>query len=627
MNHANPPRRRLLEVTIPFTLVGLLVLSGCLGTGSSSETDAGTTSPGQRWTSVYPGEYRFDKNYAQVLEVGPYKPLPYERVVLKTGEPHLGEPADIEIGIYRPNVPDDVKVPIIVDAGPYYGDSLATGTWYPERHIENFLSHGYAIAAVAVRGSGHSGGCFDYMGPKEQADMDDSITWLGSQDWTNGNIGMMGVSYDGSTTWTAAATGNPQIKTIVPIVSVPSVYELSFKHGQANMGSHIGNFHALYYAISIDTSDPQLAAERAVCPDSWAGVVTGEYMAVTNRDDPLDWWRDRHHKPDVEANYRGSILVAHGFADPMIELVTPWVGKLNASGIPTKQLYYPADHMAPDRTDASNWPDQGGDPLARYTRWDWAEILLHWFDRWLKEDTTVDVGPPVQVQDDKSRWRNEADYPPSDAVSTVLYLGQGGTLDAEPSASGDVLLLPAHTRCPWNFCDQDWQRQCLGLLERDQVDGIAADFTTPPLQDPLHIAGTPVFHARVTPDGPTGMIGGWLYDVDEDGNEKRIGWGGMNLAAADGDATGGVVVPGQPVEAAMEFIPLDAYVPANHSLRLRAWQCPAYAYTQVQPASPVTLEFGGDSETRLDLPTIERGPEAFFDPPWPEDADIRPGYP
>lgn len=601
-----------------FATLFILLAAGCAGP---------TVAPEEvKDLSVFPGEYDFSGPYSRVLEKGPYEVLEFQRTVIQSEIDHLGRPVDIEIAYYLPDVSQDVKVPILLDAGPYYGDSLATGAWKPEHHIENFLSHGYAVAAVSVRGSGHSGGCFDYMGPKEQADLDTALTWLGSQEWSNGNIGMMGVSYDGSTTWTAAATGNPYLKTIVPIVSVPSVYELSFKHGQANMGSHIGNFHALYYAISIDTSDPQLAAERAACPDSWAGVATGEYMAVTNQDDPLDWWISRHHKPDVEADYKGSILVAHGFADPMIELVTPWVGQMNVSGIPTKQIYYPADHMAPDRTDASNWPDQGGDPLARYTRWDWAEIRLQWFDRWLKEED-VDTGPPVQVQDDKSRWRNEQDYPPSDAQSTILYLGPGGMLESEATQAGQELLLPAHTRCAWNFCEDDWMRQCLGLVEREQLNGIAADFTTAPLTEPIHIAGVPVFHARVTPNGPTGMIGGWLYDVDPQGNEKRIGWGGMNLAAADGDATGGVVVPGQAVMAAMEFMPVDAYIPQDHSLRLRAWQCPAFAYTQVHPASPVTLEFGGGSETRLDLPTIQRGPEAFFDPPWPADAEVRPGYP
>lgn len=583
----------------------MLALSGCLGSGTLdggesgekpvSLTAASKTKGGDRWTSVFPGEYRFDAKYAQVLAQGPYEMLPMERVLLPIGRPHLDRPANIEIGFWRPNVPDGVKVPVIVDAGPYYGRSLETGAFKPMRWFENFGSHGYALAAVSVRGSGRSGGCFDYMGPKEQADLSKAITWLGTQPWSNGNVGMMGVSYDGSTPWTVAATGNPFLKTIVPIVGLPSAWEMSFKYGQSNVGSHIGNFHALYYAISIDSSDPQLVAERAVCPDSWEGIVTGEYAAVTTQPDPRGWWLARHHKPGVEKNYKGSILVAHGLADPNAVLVIPWVGKLNASGIPTKQLYYPADHMAPDRTDASSWPDQGGDPLARYTRWDWAEILLHWFDYWLKGHHTVDVGPPVQVQDDKARWRDEAEYPPHDATATKFHLAAGGKLAEGPGPAGGVLLGPSHTRCPWNFCRENWMRQCAAPLDWNTVAGLAADFTTPPLPNSLQIAGISLFHARATPHGPTGMIGAWLYDVDEKGVEKRIGWGGLNLWAARGSSPE-PLVPGQPITASMEFLPFDAYVPAGHSLRLRVWQCPGYAYTQVHPASPITLEVGGGQQ-------------------------------
>ena len=42
-------------------------------------------------------------------------------------------------------------------------------------------------------------------------------TWLGTQPWSNGKVGMIGKSYDGSTPWQAATFGNPHLATIVPM--------------------------------------------------------------------------------------------------------------------------------------------------------------------------------------------------------------------------------------------------------------------------------------------------------------------------------------------------------------------------------------------------------------------------
>ena len=42
------------------------------------------------------------------------------------------------------------------------------------------------------------------MGTDEQRGIDAAVTWLGTQTWSNGNVGIIGKSYDGSTPWQAA---------------------------------------------------------------------------------------------------------------------------------------------------------------------------------------------------------------------------------------------------------------------------------------------------------------------------------------------------------------------------------------------------------------------------------------
>ncbi|MFL2944051.1 MAG: CocE/NonD family hydrolase [Candidatus Poseidoniales archaeon] len=68
------------------------------------------------------------------------------------------------------------------------------------------------LPQVSVFGTGMSNHCMDFMGLSEQMGIDAAVTWLGTQDWSNGNVGIVGKSYDGTTPWQAAMFGNPHLK-------------------------------------------------------------------------------------------------------------------------------------------------------------------------------------------------------------------------------------------------------------------------------------------------------------------------------------------------------------------------------------------------------------------------------
>ena len=64
---------------------------------------------------------------------------------------------------------------------------------------------------MSVFGTGESNHCMDLMGTDEQRGIDAAVTWLGTQSWSNGKVGIIGKSYDGSTPWQAATFGNPHL--------------------------------------------------------------------------------------------------------------------------------------------------------------------------------------------------------------------------------------------------------------------------------------------------------------------------------------------------------------------------------------------------------------------------------
>ena len=76
--------------------------------------------------------------------------------------------------------------------------------YQPGLHIwdgldDRFTCEGYAVIGLNIRGTGCSGGQFDYFEPREASDGREAIEWLADQEWSTGRIAMVGKSYPGIT--------------------------------------------------------------------------------------------------------------------------------------------------------------------------------------------------------------------------------------------------------------------------------------------------------------------------------------------------------------------------------------------------------------------------------------------
>ena len=60
-------------------------------------------------------------------------------------------------------------------------------------------------------GTWYSGGDATFLSPEEALRGHDLIEWAGTQSWSNGRVGMSGVSYLTSSMWTIAATRPPHL--------------------------------------------------------------------------------------------------------------------------------------------------------------------------------------------------------------------------------------------------------------------------------------------------------------------------------------------------------------------------------------------------------------------------------
>jgi putative CocE/NonD family hydrolase len=94
-----------------------------------------------------------------------------------------------------------------------------------------WTARGYAVINADIPGSWHSGGDATFLSPEEVACGHDLIEWAAAQPWSNGKVGMSGVSYLTSAQWSIAATSPPHLAAINPWEGWSDTYREVARHG------------------------------------------------------------------------------------------------------------------------------------------------------------------------------------------------------------------------------------------------------------------------------------------------------------------------------------------------------------------------------------------------------------
>jgi predicted acyl esterase len=136
----------------------------------------------------------------------------------------------------------NVRLPGPVDDGPYptvveysgYDPSNPDGR-QPASAIAQLL--GFATVGVNLRGSGCSGGAFDYFETLQSLDGYDVIETVAAQPWVaHGMVGMVGISYPGVSQLFVAATRPPHLAAITPLSVIDDTYQTLYPGGILNDG-------------------------------------------------------------------------------------------------------------------------------------------------------------------------------------------------------------------------------------------------------------------------------------------------------------------------------------------------------------------------------------------------------
>jgi len=143
-----------------------------------------------------------------------------------------GLPAGVELP--KAGLPYLPPYPTLIEYSGY-GTATPKG---PENGIATLANlMGFAVVDVSMRGTGCSGGAFDFFEPLQNLDGYDVIETIARQPWVKGHtVGMMGISYGAISQLFTAQTRPPSLSAIAPLSTIDSVATTLFPGGILNTG-------------------------------------------------------------------------------------------------------------------------------------------------------------------------------------------------------------------------------------------------------------------------------------------------------------------------------------------------------------------------------------------------------
>ncbi len=139
----------------------------------------------------------------------------------------------LPVGLPLPPAPSGPTTTLIEYSGYGYADPAG-----PQNGIAVLANlMGFTVVDVNMRGTGCSGGAFDFFEPLQSLDGYDVVEAVARQPWVQGHkVGMMGISYGGISQLFTARTGPPSLAAISPLSVLDSTQTTLYPGGILNTG-------------------------------------------------------------------------------------------------------------------------------------------------------------------------------------------------------------------------------------------------------------------------------------------------------------------------------------------------------------------------------------------------------
>ena len=470
-----------------------------------------------------------------------------------------------------------------------------------------FARAGIAGVRVDSRGQGDSEGLFDdEYSPQELADAAEVIGWIAARDWSNGAVGMMGISWGGFNALQVAALRPPALKAVISLASTADRYNDDIHYKGGCLLSANVSWAGTMLSFTSRPPDPEVVGNR------WAEIWRERLAAMPML---LETWLSHQHRDAywkhgsicedwgaiqcpvwVIAGYGDGYrntpaTIARGLEAPVRAMTGPWVHK------------YP--HFA--------WPQPRADFLG---------LAVDWWKHWLagEERGVADwpahrafriegARPSAWRGRDAGAWLAAEPGPVREfALGDRGRLGGGASVAVEiatpqhcGTAAGEYFALKPDAEMP---------------ADQRPDDALSACWESGVLEAPLDILGRPEVRARVAIDRPQGNLIARLVDVHPDGTAALICRGVLNLCHRDSQENPSPMVPGEAAEIALVLDETCYRLRPGHRLRLAL----STAYWPLVLPSPAAVTATVLPGARLAVP----GPGASAEIEVPEPADPAP---
>jgi len=352
---------------------------------------------------------------------------------------------------------------------------------------EKWVPDGYVCLRIDSRGAGRSPGYLCHNNARETRDIHLCIEWAAAQAWSNGKIGMNGISYYASNQWRAAATQPPHLAAVCAWEGWSDSYRDGNRHGGL-----ICTFRKNWQDMQVKT------VQHGVGERGAKSRVTGETVCgpETLSDDELvknreNMWAELLARPLDGPYYRERT------AD-LSKVVVPLLSAANWGG---QGLHTRGNFEGYSRAASKNkWLEvHGGSHWAPFYTDYGVKLQKRFFDHFLKGiNNGWDKQPRVLLQvrhpGEKFAERHENEWPLARTRWTHFYLDPAGMrLSPTPVAVDSAVTYEA--------------------------TGNGVTFSTPPLESDTEITGPSVLKLFVSSSTADADIFAVLRVFDPRGDE------------------------------------------------------------------------------------------------------------
>ena len=518
---------------------------------------------------------------------------PVFEVVMEEASIPMPDGVRLAADIWRPKgAGDKGPFPVLLEYLPYR-KTESRGTSFPL--YAYFVRRGYVVARVDIRGTGNSSGTlipYEYS-DVENKDGDAVIAWLAKQPYSNGKVGMFGISWGGFNSIHMAMRRPPALKAIIAVDATDDLYQddVHFMDGMM----HVDSWEMSQDLANAMPGAPDYTIDEKYFTERFDRPPWGLTYKRQQRDGPF--WDRTALKTRYDAIQIPTFVVGgwyDGYRDSVARM-------LQYMKVPMKAIVGAWNHTYPDQP----YPKPG---------FEFRHEAVRWFDRWLKDrDTGImdeprlalyvrNWHPPGPYLDTApGAWRYEDGWPIARVQERELFARPDRSLsDTAPEPAAEQLRY-----VPTTGVEVGGPVMWFGDVAPDQrpSDAFSLIYETPPLGTDLEILGMPRALLEVAADAPQADWFARLNDVAPDDTVTLVAAAGQNgahrLSARDPQA----IAPGERFPLAIEMHFTSWVFPKGHRLRFAVSNA-QWPMLWPTPYPMTTTLYVGPGASRLMLPVV-----------------------